>query len=564
MDAVILDAEIAPLLELAPGCSCRSTRCPPCATCATRSSRSSCPTRSSAPITWSATTRTSSCASTGRRASTGPLPCIYSIHGGGYVLGTYEMDDARFDRCCTRFRVRRGLGRVPARAGDALPGPARGLLRRAAVDLRPRRRARHRPRPRSASPASAPAAASPPALALLARDRGEVPLAFQLLECPMIDDRQTTSSSRLDGLPIWSRESNEFGWRSYLGDLYGTDDIPTYAAAARADDLVGPPTGARDRRRCRRLPRRGHRLRAAAQPVRVCRPSCTCSPVRRTACRCSWNRPSPGAGARSSTSGWGCSSAAESDQRGLTPSSMNANNRSAAPGSVLSSAASRIACTMRTRSSMSTPSRTAPAACARASNAAPEWRIASHTLGSPSSASSIANMASAASRDTSAACRAARATNCASASPGASDASSSSAWRLQLLDTVVEDGFHQRLARREVPVERADADAGGAGDLVHRRVGARAANTTRAVSTISARLRTASARRLARAGLVELGGAHVHGTPPSHSSDGMLPDSTCKRSVPPFIIRRQHPSLSSVIPSVCRPHPPRSVPQEPP
>ena len=70
-------------------------------------------------------------------------------------------------------------------------------------------------------------------LALLARDRGEVPLAFQLLECPMIDDRQTTSSSQLDGLPMWSREANEFGWRSYLGDLYG-GDVPAYAAAARA------------------------------------------------------------------------------------------------------------------------------------------------------------------------------------------------------------------------------------------------------------------------------------------------------------------------------------------
>ena len=106
------------------------------------------------------------------------------------------------------------------------------------------------------------------ALALLARDRGEVPLAFQLLECPMIDDRQTTSSSQLDGLPVWSRDSNEFGWRSYLGDLYGTDDVPAYAAPARATDLVGLPAGAGDRRRRRRLPRRGHRLRAPAQPGR--------------------------------------------------------------------------------------------------------------------------------------------------------------------------------------------------------------------------------------------------------------------------------------------------------
>ena len=81
------------------------------------------------------------------------------------------------------------------------------------------------------------------ALALLVRDRGELALAFQLLECPMIDDRQATVSSPLDDLQIWSRASNEFGWRSYLGPLYGSDDIPPYAAAARATDLSGlPPT----------------------------------------------------------------------------------------------------------------------------------------------------------------------------------------------------------------------------------------------------------------------------------------------------------------------------------
>ena len=31
---------------------------------------------------------------------TGLLPCIYSIHGGGYVMGSYEMDDARFATWC--------------------------------------------------------------------------------------------------------------------------------------------------------------------------------------------------------------------------------------------------------------------------------------------------------------------------------------------------------------------------------------------------------------------------------------------------------------------------------
>ncbi len=79
------------------------------------------------------------------------------------------------------------------------------------------------------------------ALALLARDRGEVPVAFQLLDSPMLDDRQRTLSSRQDGLPVWSRNSNTFGWKAYLGDRYGRDDVPATAAPSRAADLAGLP-----------------------------------------------------------------------------------------------------------------------------------------------------------------------------------------------------------------------------------------------------------------------------------------------------------------------------------
>jgi len=87
------------------------------------------------------------------------------------------------------------------------------------------------------------AALSAAALALLARDRGEVPLAFSLLDCPMLDDRQQTPSIGADGLYVWGSGSNEFGWRSYLGALYGSKEVPVYAAAARATDLTGlPPT----------------------------------------------------------------------------------------------------------------------------------------------------------------------------------------------------------------------------------------------------------------------------------------------------------------------------------
>ena len=81
------------------------------------------------------------------------------------------------------------------------------------------------------------------ALALLACDRDEVRLAFVVLDCPMLDDRQQTPSIQSEGLYVWGSGSNEFGWRSYLGDLYGSDDVPPSAAAAREADLAGlPPT----------------------------------------------------------------------------------------------------------------------------------------------------------------------------------------------------------------------------------------------------------------------------------------------------------------------------------
>jgi acetyl esterase/lipase len=77
-------------------------------------------------------------------------------------------------------------------------------------------------------------------LALLARDRGEVQIAYQLLIYPMLDDRGITPSSRRDAV-VWSPGANVLGWRAYLGDLYGRDDVPAYAAPSRATDLRGLP-----------------------------------------------------------------------------------------------------------------------------------------------------------------------------------------------------------------------------------------------------------------------------------------------------------------------------------
>jgi acetyl esterase/lipase len=80
-------------------------------------------------------------------------------------------------------------------------------------------------------------------LALRLRDHGEPAAAFQILLYPMLDDRQATTSSRWTDVPRWDPVANRFGWRSYLGSLYGAAEVPDEAAPGRAADLSGlPPT----------------------------------------------------------------------------------------------------------------------------------------------------------------------------------------------------------------------------------------------------------------------------------------------------------------------------------
>ena len=167
------------------------------------------------------------------------LPCIYSVHGGGYVLGSFEMDDVRFDDYVPRFPCVGVSVEYRLAPETTYPGPLDDCYAGLVWTFE------HADElgivaDRIGVAGSSAGGGLAAGLALLARDRGEVPLAFQLLECPMLDDRQITPSSRLDHLPVWSREANEFGWRAYLGERYG-GDVPSYAAAARATDLNGLP-----------------------------------------------------------------------------------------------------------------------------------------------------------------------------------------------------------------------------------------------------------------------------------------------------------------------------------
>jgi acetyl esterase/lipase len=168
-----------------------------------------------------------------------PRPCLISIHGGGYVIGSHLGDDGRFDRWSPMLRCT-GLS-VGYRLAPETPYP--GPLEDCYAALR---WAYENAGDLGIDPArigiigGSAGGGLAAGLALLARDRAEIPVAFHVLSYPMLDDRMATRSAQA-GAPLWGPAANQFGWRSYLSGLQPGQDIPGYAVPARATDLAGLP-----------------------------------------------------------------------------------------------------------------------------------------------------------------------------------------------------------------------------------------------------------------------------------------------------------------------------------
>ncbi|MCB8946025.1 MAG: alpha/beta hydrolase [Ardenticatenaceae bacterium] len=168
------------------------------------------------------------------------LPGLLWIHGGGYVLGDVEGDDAASRQLAKDIEC--VVVSVEYRLAPEHPHPApvedcyaalKWFFAHAGelgVDAN-----------RIAIGGGSAGGGLAAGLALLARDRGEVNVCFQLLVYPMLDDRSITPSAQVEDTPIWTRESNIIGWRSYLGQEGGGEGVSPYAAAARATDLTGLP-----------------------------------------------------------------------------------------------------------------------------------------------------------------------------------------------------------------------------------------------------------------------------------------------------------------------------------
>jgi acetyl esterase/lipase len=174
------------------------------------------------------------------RGSVGRLPALVWMHGGGLIFGSRHFDNDQLDRWCRLFNLCSFSVDYRLAPEHPFPTPLEDCYATLTwvadnadeLGIDP---------DRIGVGGKSAGGGLAAALALLSRQRGGPEIQYQILDCPMLDDRQTTPSSQLEGMPIWSRESNGFAWRSYLGDSYGTDHVSPLAAVAREADLEGLP-----------------------------------------------------------------------------------------------------------------------------------------------------------------------------------------------------------------------------------------------------------------------------------------------------------------------------------
>ena len=165
-----------------------------------------------------------------------PRPAMLWIHGGGYVLGSAAQDD----EVCTYLSAHVGIpvASVEYRLAPEHPFPAPlddcyealcWLARQASID-----------ESRLAIGGASAGGGLAAALALMARDRGEISPAFQLLSYPMLDDR-TALRTDIDqsNFRLWNNKANRFGWEAYTGKPVGPPEVPYLASPARCEDLSG-------------------------------------------------------------------------------------------------------------------------------------------------------------------------------------------------------------------------------------------------------------------------------------------------------------------------------------
>ena len=188
-------------------------------------------------------------------------PALLDIHGGGFVVGSIEMEHAfaahaahALDAVIVAVEYRLAPEHpFPAGLEDCyaaltwMHGESGGL----GIDTT-----------RVGVGGQSAGGGLSAATALLARDRGGPPLCFQFLGIPELDHRLETASMRaFVDTPIWTRPAAELSWSRYLGDDPG--EVSPYRVTRDRRRSRGPAARVRHDDGVRSAARRRDPLRAA-------------------------------------------------------------------------------------------------------------------------------------------------------------------------------------------------------------------------------------------------------------------------------------------------------------
>ena len=173
-------------------------------------------------------------------AAADPRPAVLHIHGGGYVLGAPDMNDAgnralALAHDCEVVSVDYRLAPEAIWRGSLADNHAALIWLAARPEVDPARIAL------AGESAGGGHAAM---LALHAREAGGPQACFMLLDAPMLDDRTGTAADPHPhtGRFVWTPEKNRFGWGALLGMAPGGTEVGGAPVPSRAASLAGLPT----------------------------------------------------------------------------------------------------------------------------------------------------------------------------------------------------------------------------------------------------------------------------------------------------------------------------------
>ncbi|MGK0577131.1 alpha/beta hydrolase [Macrococcus capreoli] len=167
------------------------------------------------------------------------LPAILFIHGGGYVFGSIEGNDAK---CADYVKgVNSVVVSVEYRLAPEYPYPAAIEDCYLALNwIVENKEMLNIDETRIAVTGGSTGGGLAAALTLLTRDRQGPQIKFQMPLFPMLDDTCSSySSNAFTEKRVWSKEHNAFAWQMYLKGVEG--EPSKYAAPMRETDFTNLP-----------------------------------------------------------------------------------------------------------------------------------------------------------------------------------------------------------------------------------------------------------------------------------------------------------------------------------